>query len=284
MNDLIRRIVKIQHETAPEGVNESESHENYDDFTKLKKGIAVDVKEIRESIARRNDLLETTNPDNVEAIQLSSSIRKKIGEVKEKAIELDELQKLGYKKPKKDKKKKKQQQNEDSEDIELEDVNENRAEIVELVNAHIKECEDWDKQRYKPQTKYGNNLTSNSHSARVNIHSPLQTELNDIDTAQKMQLIRQKDNQIDADLDEISHGVGHLKEIALTMSEEVDKQNVMLDEVTTKVDNTTEHLENINKKLRRVISEAKSADKIVCYIILLVLLLGILGYIYKLAK
>ncbi len=60
------------------------------------------------------------------------------------------------------------------------------------------------------------------------------TELPDIETQQGLQQLAQKDARIDEQLEQVAEGVNELREIALTMRDEVKVQAGMIDEITNK--------------------------------------------------
>jgi t-SNARE complex subunit (syntaxin) len=54
-------------------------------------------------------------------------------------------------------------------------------------------------------------------------------------------------------LDEIHANVMALKEIAIDMDSELKKQNLMLDSIDKKVENTQAHLSNVNLKMKKAV-------------------------------
>lgn len=69
--------------------------------------------------------------------------------------------------------------------------------------------------------------------------------------------LKQRDQAIDENLDQIRTGVGQLHEIALNMDQEIQKQNVIIDSIDRKVDIATEQMENINHKLKKAVNEVR---------------------------
>ena len=107
------------------------------------------------------------------------------------------------------------------------------------------------------------------------------TELPDIDseTRDGLQLLDRKNQQIDQQLEIVAEGVSELKSIALHMRDEVKVQSAMVDEITSKVDAASSHLNNLNRKMKQTLAQTRSADRFILDFILLVILLGIVGYI-----
>ena len=109
------------------------------------------------------------------------------------------------------------------------------------------------------------------------------TELPDIETQEGLQQLERKNEQIDAQLDVVAEGVSELKSIALTMRDEAKVQSAMVDEITTKVDSASSHLNTMNKKMKRTLEQTRSADRFILDFILLIILLAIIGYIISMA-
>ncbi|OMP09488.1 hypothetical protein COLO4_05426 [Corchorus olitorius] len=85
----------------------------------------------------------------------------------------------------------------------------------------------------------------------------------------------------DEGLDIISEGLDTLKNIALDINEELDKQVPLMDEIDTKVDKATFDLQRTNVRLKKTINEIRSSRNFCIDIILLCVILGIASYLYK---
>ncbi|KAF7805562.1 syntaxin-71-like [Senna tora] len=85
----------------------------------------------------------------------------------------------------------------------------------------------------------------------------------------------------DEGLDIISEGLDTLKNLALDMNEEMDRQVPLMDEIGTKVDKATSDIRNNNTRLKKTLHEVRSSRNFCIDIILLCVLLGIVSYIYK---
>ncbi|KAK8596013.1 hypothetical protein V6N12_064514 [Hibiscus sabdariffa] len=85
----------------------------------------------------------------------------------------------------------------------------------------------------------------------------------------------------DEGLDVISEGLDKLKNIALDMNEELDRQVPLMDEIDTKVDQTTSELRKNNVRMKQILTEVRSSRNFCIDIILLCILLGIAMYLYK---
>jgi len=259
----MKRLHKIQDECVEkQGLQAAMNDETLDEFTRLKKKLAFQVKNIRQLIHDRDEM-EKTAPGTVMTVELSHKIRGALKEVRNDATQLDKMQKdekASYIKKNKEDKGKEEQ-------IEL------REEIVGTVFDHIEECKQLD------QKRHGDSAFSKTSAPK----DPLITELPDIDDA-GFQLLRKNDQVIDGMLDNVAAGVSELKEIAIEMGKEAEMQGVMLDNLDNKVDKVNDQLENINIRLRKALESVRKGDRFIVDIILLCVLLGLIAYIYKIVK
>ncbi|XP_021609188.1 syntaxin-72 isoform X1 [Manihot esculenta] len=85
----------------------------------------------------------------------------------------------------------------------------------------------------------------------------------------------------DQGLDFISEGLDTLKDLAHDMSEELDRQVPLMDEIDTKVDKASSDLRNTNIRLKKAIVEVRSSRNFCIDMILLCIILGIASYIYN---
>lgn len=68
----------------------------------------------------------------------------------------------------------------------------------------------------------------------------------------KNSTLRTYHQKIDSNLDELSVGLGHLKDIALGMQTEIEEQDDILDRLTTKVDKLDVNIKSTEKKVRQL--------------------------------
>ncbi|KAH9660891.1 Syntaxin-71 [Citrus sinensis] len=85
----------------------------------------------------------------------------------------------------------------------------------------------------------------------------------------------------DQGLDVISEGLDTLKNLALDMNEELDRQVPLIDEIDTKVDKATSDLKNNNVRLKETLLKVRSSRNFCIDIILLCVILGIASYLYQ---
>jgi len=106
----------------------------WDDFTKLRKKLAKDVKQIREEIQQRNDLMGKNEDRTMTTVQRSQEIRNRLKEVGKEIDILEKIQKKEAEKLEERRLKKKEVSPEEEQEIER------RAEIVLLCRSHVDEC------------------------------------------------------------------------------------------------------------------------------------------------
>ena len=287
MQTLIATLDTIQHETG-EGQKAAPTGKGGDEFVRLKKQIAANVKTVREKLHEREELLNRGASGTKATVQASHQIRGLLKQAREDANRLMAIQRKEAAKTRGKEKAVEQA--------------ENRQEVVELVFKHIEECELQEKKRY----------TSKNSEARVELFAgsgrgvalgsastyPSATgsggagpsggggggggsSLPEIDseTQEGLQLLERKNHAIDEQLEVVAEGVSELKSIALNMRDEVRVQSAMVDEITNKVDSANTHLNSINKKMKQTLAQTRSADRFILDFILCVVLLAIIGYI-----
>ena len=88
----------------------------------------------------------------------------------------------------------------------------------------------------------------------------------------------------DSKLDAIGKGVTQLKNLAIGIHEEMQKQDPMMEVIDDKVEQNTAELKKANKQLKTLLSELRSPQKMCVDLILVALLLGIGAYIFHMLK
>ena len=79
----------------------------------------------------------------------------------------------------------------------------------------------------------------------------------------QLQQLQERDADFDNQLDVIGEGIETLGEIAAMQSEEVNRQNVMLDNLGKRIDTVHDHVTSVNVKLKDTLKEVgRSSDKI----------------------
>jgi|MDSW01.2.fsa_nt_gb hypothetical protein len=102
---------------------------------------------------------------------------------------------------------------------------------------------------------------------------------------QKLQQLQDRDAEFDQQIDEIHDGIKDLQEIAMMQSEEVMRQNQMLDTVTNKIDNVNEHVQNVNAKMKDKLDQVgRASDKLCVDIMCVLVAVGIAAVLYNMSK
>eukprot|EP00033_Pygsuia_biforma_P001369 GCRY01001550.1.p1 GENE.GCRY01001550.1~~GCRY01001550.1.p1 ORF type:complete len:272 (-),score=70.59 GCRY01001550.1:57-872(-) len=267
MNDLLRRVEYIQKECGDpkKKVVKVEG----DEFSILKRDINFQLKEIRESIKKRDDML-ANHSSSADIATASSQIRKLTAKAKESANQLKTLQlkNASKKKP-----------------TELEVAKfKKQEEMVDLVFQHLAEVEALQARRYQSSSSSSSNylaLAPTGKATAAAARDPIQTDLPPIEVQEGLAMLQERNEEIDQGLDELHDGVKVLKTMAGDMGRELELQDVMITDITNDVDHATEHLRNINRKMRKALDKARKGDKLILDIILLTVLLGIIAYIYN---
>ena len=281
MNQLRQRLEVISSETG-DGPSNNAKSKSKDEFKNLKQTIAANVRDVRQALKERDALLQKGASGTKETVQKSYKIREQIKQAKEDAQKLANLQRkeAGKKKGK------------DAEQVEQ------RLEVVQLVWKHIEECEALEKRRYQGKNSearvelFGGGRGGGAGAgpsgvgpvSRVPVGGGTELPEIDLETQDGLKALQRKDQQIDEGLDQIAEGVNDLRHLAIDMRDEVKVQSAMVDEITHKVDAASGHLTNLNKRMKKTLANTRSADRFILDFILLVILLGVVGYIVSLVS
>eukprot|EP00735_Rhodelphis_limneticus_P011157 TRINITY_DN4220_c0_g1::TRINITY_DN4220_c0_g1_i1::g.8033::m.8033 TRINITY_DN4220_c0_g1::TRINITY_DN4220_c0_g1_i1::g.8033 ORF type:complete len:283 (+),score=39.02,sp/Q9SF29/SYP71_ARATH/29.54/7e-23,SNARE/PF05739.14/5.2e+03,SNARE/PF05739.14/9.2e-11,Syntaxin-6_N/PF09177.6/0.12,Syntaxin-6_N/PF09177.6/3.3e+02,DUF948/PF06103.6/6.1e+02,DUF948/PF06103.6/5.9e+02,DUF948/PF06103.6/0.06,NPV_P10/PF05531.7/4.1e+03,NPV_P10/PF05531.7/1.1e+02,NPV_P10/PF05531.7/0.43,Baculo_PEP_C/PF04513.7/2e+02,Baculo_PEP_C/PF04513.7 len=280
MNDLMNRLNRIERECGETKKADGDKDDPTDEFIQSKKEIARQIADIRKSIKERDELLGKS-AGTKQTVEMSAHIRSQIRAVKDEAMKLKQTHQNDLRKKKKDK-------------LPQEAI-EHRNEVIDLAFKHISECEQLEKRRFTDKSagpsadSRAQLLTSAAGGGQGKFIMRPATEtdlrnIDDIDVVEGLKQIQEKDSQMDQDLDIISEGVGQLMHLARDMNTEINLQSQMVEEITTKVDNTAAHLQNINKKMKETLNKVRGPDRFCVDIILVIILLGICGYLYSMFK
>jgi len=271
MNDLMRRIntIRTACEDPKKAKKKREEDEKLDDFQRLKKRIAEDVRQLRQRIEERDIMIAQTSPGNPMVPRISSDIRTKLQEIEADANSLRDLQKKEAEKVEKQR----QRGRAIPEDIEKE--MQTRVEIVELCYQHIEECKNLERNNSLQQLSPGSFSVISSKP-----DGPVPLSLPDIDDERFQQLIL-TDKLIDERLGVISGAISDLGEIATEMGKELELQTVMLDELEVHVEDTSGKFDNLNKRLKNQLNKIRTCDRFVLDFVCIMTLLGLGGLIYN---
>lgn len=88
----------------------------------------------------------------------------------------------------------------------------------------------------------------------------------------------------DLALDNIERGISTLKELGAAMSDEIERHDVLIDEVGDKMDNVTKEIQNNNQRLKGLVTSVRSSRRFFIDLILLCVLLALGLYIFNMVK
>lgn len=287
MQVLTAKLETIAKETGDhkEG-SSSAAQKGGDEFQRLKAKIAAELKDVRDKLKQRDELMQKGASGTKATVHVAQQIRVQIKQAREDANRLMAIQRREATRTRGKEKK-------------VEEA-EKRQQIVELVFQHLEEVESQDKKRYASKNTearvelfatggkiaLSNVVASSSRSGGAGPSSGGGdgyggTELPEIDaeTTQGLQQLERKNEQIDEQLEIVAEGIGELKDIALNMRDQVKVHGAMVGEITTKVELASSHLNTINKKMKTTLARTRSADRFILDFILIVIILGIVGYI-----
>ncbi len=96
---------------------------------------------------------------------------------------------------------------------------------------------------------------------------------------QFFQQVQKNDAAMDQALDRIGAGVLRLQDQALGFKQELKVQSTLIDETERKVDDVSTKMKGLNKKLKQTIKQVDQ-DKMCCYLLCFIIVLGLAGGIY----
>jgi len=276
MNILLGKLETIANETG-EGAQQSKTTTGSDEFKRLKAHIAQEVKDVREALKEREQLLDRPAAASSKAtVQLSHKIRQQLKGMRDDAGKLRELQRKEAARAK-------------GKTVAVQQA-EQRQEQVELVFKHLEDVENQERRRYGGKNSdqrvelFSGGRAQGAMTVSATRVPTGGVELPEIETQEGLKMLQRKDQQIDEALEQVAEGVSELKSIALDMRDEVKIQSSMVDEITSKVDSANVHLNSMNKRMKKTLEQTRSADRFILDFILLIILLGIIGYIVSMAQ
>ncbi|KAJ3049467.1 hypothetical protein HK097_009546 [Rhizophlyctis rosea] len=277
MRDAMRRLQIIYEACAPEAQEQKEAEKTMDEFTRLKKKVHLDTKNVRKDLKEREQML-SLGGTTTESAEKSYRIRIAIRQLKEDYMRMSEIvQKETRKAAKKPPK--------DPEQLKA------RQEILQLCQQHIEELENLEKRKFNDaymadradlmsgasrQTHYASGKGKGADEAPDPFTN---TELPDIDVEDDLRKIADRNAEIDKDLDAIGIGVTHLKNIANEMGEELDRQNVALDDIEAGVDKALDHVDNLNIKMKKTLDGMMKGDRFMVNCVLMCILLALVAFV-----
>lgn len=98
----------------------------------------------------------------------------------------------------------------------------------------------------------------------------------------QLMALKERDTQVDAQIEEIGRGLDILRELALQANEEVKVQNHMLDGLEEKVNDVHEKVSNLNERMLDTLEKARKGDKICMDIFCILIFIGMIIVLVKL--
>lgn len=265
-NPLLKILYEIEIECADaiEKQRTEETEKNLDNFTKMKRRLAAEMRDLRKAIDERNQLLGKKKGDRAQVAKDSAAIRKRIKKLEDEAKDLQALQeKRGRKLAKtadKDEKDKAQ--------LEKEQL------VVKLTYDHIKDLKKSEAYGTTSRDDDDNLFTEGIDQDEIDRGQAWVSGIPDIDDPQFVQL-RLNDDEIEAGLDEVLQGVRVLKGIAVDINGELKRQDPEIEQLNVRVDKTRATLETLNTQLSKTLKKVRSPKNCCCDCILVMCLLGV---------
>jgi t-SNARE complex subunit (syntaxin) len=85
----------------------------------------------------------------------------------------------------------------------------------------------------------------------------------------------------DQQLENIETGLGHLKEIGGAMNEELQRHDILLNEVDEKMDKVTKELQTNNMRLKGLVTKTRSTRNFIVDVVLICVVLAIGLYLFN---
>eukprot|EP00727_Mastigamoeba_balamuthi_P006990 m51a1_g2911 putative C-tail anchored protein, C-terminal SNARE domain (268) ;mRNA; r:504942-505968 len=265
METMMRRLVQIREECNVKDGSAVKTDGKVDKFTAAKTQIASELRDIRVTIKERDEQ-ERENAQSRHAVELSHSVRMALKHVEEEYERMNDHQQKQEAKLNRAKEKGKKI------DPELEQQLSFRSDVIKMISSHIEECKSLEKRRGAAISMAVPEKSDPTVTALPNIEDP------------RFQVLLRNDAVIDDMLDRISDAVGTLKDMAQEMGNEIDKQETMLDDLEHRVDRADAQVTNLNKRLKKLIEQTRKGDKFCTDFILIVVLIGIGGLIFNMAR
>jgi hypothetical protein len=258
-----------------------------DPFVNKKIMIQTKITETKSHITNRAELLEKSGKGSVDTVKASAAIRKDLKELEQLKEELkrthaDEERKAI----------KKARSKPGGEEVVRQNIAK-RDEILTVIQENIDEL------RFQERNAGavgggdagggpGREKLMSSRQPKSRPKPPAQN-LEEMDGGtegldQSFLQIKKNDQELDRELDLVHAGVKRLGVMAGEMNTELKIQSAMIDETKQKAEDVNAHLLEVNKKMKRALDASGGASKWCLNIICIIILLSVVGYIYKMVS
>eukprot|EP01105_Mastigella_eilhardi_P005965 TRINITY_DN17618_c0_g1_i1.p1 TRINITY_DN17618_c0_g1~~TRINITY_DN17618_c0_g1_i1.p1 ORF type:complete len:279 (-),score=125.50 TRINITY_DN17618_c0_g1_i1:59-895(-) len=265
MNLLMGRLYEIQSETSDKPKEKGKTGKKEDPFTLKKKVVGERMRELREKIKARDQELEE-HPNSEYGVILSSELRSLLSSTEAEVKKLDEVNGKDLKKYQKKRKKP---------DEKLDEQFDVRRQLVECAYANLDECKNLEKRRYGTDV-----FIPGVHED----FSDAPTSLPSVAGDQQFELLMQRDAELDSILGSIHQKVKTLDQMAMEMGNVIDTQTVLIEEVNDNVTEINEKLVTLNRRMRDTLHKLRSWDMFIVDFIIVCLLCGLAGIVYKVVR
>jgi len=274
LSSLINKLNKIQKEVGGKKKNNVVGEDGkVDRFLEIKSDMIERLQNIREQMESMQGQ-DRTGTNSKEVIIAQNTIRQELSELNDEWQQLDSLYKIEAKKRK---------------SKYSPDELRTRQQILSQLQQEIQGIKDMQRSGYiKGYQGFQLTTMENSDMFKAAEGGPKgvvakgpQEEMTDQNRL-ALQLIRDKDRQIDEEIEQIGIGVGELENIARAQRDEVKLQNQMLGSLEEKVDAVHDHIANVNLRMKDTLDKARKADKLCVDIICVLILIGMIIVLVKL--
>eukprot|EP00742_Colponemidia_sp_Colp-10_P001270 GILJ01001368.1.p1 GENE.GILJ01001368.1~~GILJ01001368.1.p1 ORF type:complete len:284 (-),score=65.86 GILJ01001368.1:128-979(-) len=273
---LMDKLLLIEKQCGVKSNNIETKEKGGDEFLKLKHMLAEGIRAALQAVRERNAYYQKYGGSK-ETIEKSARIRDQVRQLDSQFAELKRVQLNQARKPKK---------------YGGEEEISKRAKQVMLFAQHLSDLKDMERNGTNlklalPTLTDGRKLLFNGASGDAGFSrgggaagEHKERELTDEESS-AMQRWKETDQEMDAMIDDIDKGVQLLGNIAIQIKDTTEKQSMMIDELNHQADKTGAHMENVNKKMKKLLASVRSGDKFCVDVICLCILLGLAGFMYN---
>jgi len=255
-----------QEHLAPDG--------SVDRFMELKGGMMTRLAAVKTGMEEVRDAEAAGNNNPKEVVQKQQAIREHLRNLNEEWRELESIYQSEARK---------KRSKYTAEEMQT------RLQVVQHLQQEIQSVKDLQRQKYMPDYKRtGLADMADAELFKGKGSGPAVTternmEMTDQDRTQ-LQVIKDRDAQIDVQIDEIGRGVDDLKDLAQRQNEEVRRQNAMLQGLEQQIDDVHEKVVNVNASLKEKLDALGGADKFCVNLMCIVVLMGLVAVLFRLTQ
>lgn len=281
---LINRLNKVQAEVGgpkkAKHVAVFGEDGKIDRFLDLRHQMMERVNEIVEALAAVQQMEKSpgTNPKGI--IEANSKVRTELKTLTENWAELDSLYKTEAKKKRSKYSKESMQERQQilvDLRLEIEKIREMQRKGYNKNYSTVQMSRMEDSEMFRGGAAAGGGASGSSGGDGRNNNMTSEHK-------SQLQMLKQRDQQIDQQIAELGKGVDVLHDLARSMGEEVKVQSKMLDKLGQNIDDVKDHVTTINAKLKTTLDEARKSDKICVDIFCILLMVGMVIILYRVTQ